>query len=383
MNPYQQRLRRVQGVMAENGIDLMFLNYGPDMTYVSGIVAPLYYYIMKSQGDWITGLIVSVDKPPVLVMQKSFAIRLEQQTWITDIRVMPDNTDPDAFLAGVLREFAPAGKTIALGKMVWAQTALSLQAAAPDARFIPATNAFMDRVRTIKDPDEIALMQKAAEITDIALTETVARMKIGMTERDVAIELDYQMRRHGGDGPSFYPGIICVGNGSDPQRHIFTRNTDMVLAAGTSVAFDYGVLYQGYCSDFGRSVFMGEPHPEALAAYKSITTNAQKLFEIMGDGRVTPSQICSTMADLMKADGFGDYYMVYGLGHAIGLEVHEEPWLKPPFDEPIRAGMIFTIEPKVWKPGVFYVRCEDVVLVGPERGTSLTRSTYDPIVITS
>ncbi|HMO59592.1 MAG TPA: Xaa-Pro peptidase family protein [Roseiflexaceae bacterium] len=383
MNPYHTRLRRVQDAMAHAGIDLMYLNYGPDMTYVSGIVAPLYYYIMKSPGDWITGLIISLDRPPVLVLQKAFAVNVTTQTWIDDIRIMPDTSDPDRFLADVLHEFAPAGKTIALGKMVWAQTALSLRAAAPDARFIAATNTFMDQIRVIKDPDEIALMQKAAEITDIALTETVARMRIGMTERDVAIELDYQMRRHGGDGPSFYPGIICVGNGSDPQRHIFTRNTDMILAAGTSVAFDYGTLYQGYCSDFGRSVFMGEPHPEALAAYRSITTNAQKLFETMGDGRTTPLQICNHMAELMTADGFGEYYMVYGLGHSIGLEVHEEPWLKPPYDEPIREGMIFTIEPKVWKPGVFYVRCEDVVLVGADRGTPLTRSTYEPIVITT
>jgi Xaa-Pro aminopeptidase len=381
MNPYEKRLRRVQAAMAEAGIDLMFLNYGPDMTYISGIQTPLYYYIMKSSGDWVTGLFVRREGPPVLVLQKHFAVNIRQQTWVEDIRIMPDSADPHAFLGGVLRELLPAGGTVALGKLVWAETALSLRESAPAAHFIAATNSFMDRVRSIKDPDEIALMERAAAITDQALADTVARMRIGMTERDVAIELDYQMRRHGGDGPSFYPGIICVGNGSDPERHIFTRNTDMVLAAGTSVAFDFGVLYQGYCSDFGRSVFMGEPHPEALAAYRSITSNGQRVMAEMGDGRMTPMQICDFMAGLMREDGWGDYYMVHGLGHAIGLEVHEEPWLKPPYDEPIRAGMVFTIEPKIWKPGIFYVRCEDVVVVEADRGRSLTRSPYEPLVV--
>ncbi len=381
MNLYEQRLQRLQHAMAEAGIDMLFLNYSPDLTYVSGIQMPLYYYIMKSHGDWITGMVVRREGSPTLVLQKSFAVNIRQQTWIEDIRIMPDDADPDTFLSLIVREFAPATGTIAVGKMVWAQTALSLQAAAPAARFVTMTNSMMDRVRSIKDTEEIALMERAAEITDLALTDTVARMRIGMTERDVAIELDYQMRRHGGDGPSFYPGIICVGNGSDPQRHIFTRNTDMVLTAGTTVAFDFGVLYQGYCSDFGRSVFMGEPSPAALAAYRSITRNAQAVMAEMGDRRMTPTQICDHMARLMREDGWGEYYMVHGLGHAIGLEVHEEPWLKPPYDEPIRAGMVFTIEPKVWKPGVFYVRCEDVVVVGPERGRSLTRSTYEPIVV--
>jgi Xaa-Pro aminopeptidase len=186
---------------------------------------------------------------------------------------------------------------------------------------------------------------------------------------------------HGGDGHSFYPGIICVGNGSNPQRGILTRNTDMVLAPGTTVAFDYGVLYHGYCSDFGRSAFIGDPRPEALAAYRSITTHAQETMQIMADGKVSPAQITDYMRDLVTADGFGPWYWYLGLGHGIGLEVHESPWLRPEFKEPIRANMCFTIEPKIWKAGEFYVRCEDVVAVGKEHGTSLTRHSYEPIVV--
>ena len=367
--------------MREWKADLMFINYGADLTYVSGLVSPRYYNILKHAGDWITGLVFSLDRDPVLLLQKSFALNIETQTWIRDIRILPDNENPDTFLSKVLAEFQPAGKTIAVSKMLWGQTVLSLQAAATSARFITATNTMMDKVRAVKDEDELQVMQRAAEITDAAMGATFKVLKAGMTERDVAVEVDYQIRRHGGDGHSFYPGIICVGNGSDTARHIMTRNTDMVLAPGTTVAFDFGVRYHGYCSDYGRSAFIGEPRADALAAYCSITRASQAVWEIMVDGKSTPAQIADFVRNLVTADGFGEWYWYMALGHGIGLEVHEDPWMRPGSNAPVQAGMCFTIEPKVWKPGIFYVRCEDVVVVGKDRGTSLTKFHYEPNVI--
>jgi Xaa-Pro dipeptidase len=384
MNPYQQRLARVQSAMREWGADLLFLNYGPDFTYISGIIVPIYYNILKAAGDWISVMLVSSVGEPVLLLHPYFTVNIKQQTWIGDIRVLPDGEDPDRWLARMLAQYQPAGKTIATGKMLWGQSLLSLQAATPGARYIPATNAMLDRVRAVKDADELALMQRAAEITDAAMADTLKALKVGMSERDVAVEVDYQLRRHGGDGPSFYPGIICVGNGSDPARHLFTRNTDMKLDPGTTVAFDFGTLYQGYCSDFGRSLFVGEqqapslPCSDALAAYASMSRAMHAVMETMADGKTTPAQICDFVNERITADGFGPWYMYLGLGHAIGLEVHEDPWLTPSFTEPVRAGMVFTLEPKIWKPGEFYVRCEDMVLVGAERGTSLTKFSHEP-----
>jgi Xaa-Pro aminopeptidase len=359
----------------------MFLNYGPDLTYVSGLVEPMYYRILKGRGDWITGLMFGLEGDPVLVLQRHFAINVESQTWIDDIRVLPDRADPELFLAKVVAEFNPHGKTIAVSKMLWGQTLLSLQAAAPGARFLAATNEMMDRVRAVKGQDELQIMQRAARITDQALAATVDHLRIGMTEREVADEVVHQIQAHGGDGYSFFPGIICVGNGSDPGRHILTRNTDMVLARGTTVAFDFGVLHQGYCTDFGRSVFVGEPRQDALAAYRSITSASQATMGVMADGKVTPADVADFARDQVAADGFGEWYWYHGLGHGIGLEVHEWPWVRAGMTEPIRAGMCFTLEPKVWKPGEFYVRCEDVVVVGQSGARSLTQFHYDPIVI--
>lgn len=375
-----QRLAKVRASMAEWGADILVLNFGPDFLYLTGMEGPMYYTILKGHGDWVTTAIVSQDHDPVIVLHPWFNV--DVHTWVEDIRVMaPKEPNPNGFLAGVLAEFNPAGKTVATGKMIWGQTLLALQEAAPGARFITADNTMMDRMREVKDEHELALMQRVAEITDTALAETIKRMRIGMTERDVSLEVEYQIRLAGGDGPSFTAGIISVGNGSDPKRHIFTRNTDLVLNPGMTVAFDFGALYKGYCSDFGRSVFIGDPLPEALAAYEAITSGNQATMKVMRDGAITPTGLANFMRDHVTAHGFGDYYMYEGLGHSIGLEVHEEPWLKPPYDEPIKTNMCFTLEPKVWKPGVFYVRCEDVVVVGPDGARSLTHAPYEPSVV--
>lgn len=376
----ERRLARVRAAMAEWGADILALNFGPDFLYLTGMHGPMYYTILKGHGDWITCAIVSQEHDPAIVLHPWFNV--DVRTWVDDVRVMPaGESDPNAFLAGVLAKFNPVNKTIATGKMLWGQTLLALQEAAPSARFIATDNTMMDRMRAIKDDDEIEAMQRVAAITDVALAETIKRMHAGMTEGDVAVEVEYQIRLAGGDGPSFPAGIISVGNGSDPGRHIFTRNTDLRLEPGMTVAFDFGAILDGYCSDFGRSVFIGEPLPEALAAYEAITSGNVATMPVMRDREITPTGVANFMRDHVAARGFGDYYMYEGLGHAVGLEVHEEPWLRPPYDEPIASNMCFTLEPKVWKPGVFYVRCEDVVVVGKDGARSLTHAPYEAVVV--
>ncbi len=380
-NPAMLRHDRVRDAMRSAGMDFMFLNYGADLTYVSGIVEPDYYFISKSRGDWVVGLLISLDRDPVLILTRGFAVKVQDRTWINDIRILPNDVQPDEFLAGIVRELGISTQTIGLGKSVWSQTALSLQAAAPEATFVPVTNAFTDKIREVKDADEIALMERASAITDAAMEAIVRQMRVGMTERELAIEVDYQLRLHGGDKPSFYPGIICVGNGSDPLRDINECNLDLTLDPGMAVAFDWGVSYHGYTSDFGRTAFIGEPNPEAVAAYRATTDLNQTLMAEMKTGAFSPAEIRLKAVEIMNAAGWGDYYMPMDLGHAIGLDVHENPWHRPGFDEPIQTNMCFTLEPKIWKPGEFYVRAEDVVVVGPSGARSLTKFHYDPIVI--
>ncbi len=161
-NPAMLRHDRVRDAMRSAGMDYMFLNFGADFTYVSGIVEPDNYHMSKSRGDWVMGLLISLDRDPVLILIRGFAVKIQERTWIKDIRVLPNDVQPDEFLAGIVRELGISTQTIGLGKSVWSQTALCLQAAAPEATFVPVTNAFTDKIREVKDADEIALMERAS-----------------------------------------------------------------------------------------------------------------------------------------------------------------------------------------------------------------------------
>lgn len=379
-----KRLDKVRKAMKDWGADLLLLSFGANMTYLTGVQTPMYRDVLKKPGDWASGLLLPRDADPVLILHESVAVMTAEsldQTWRENLHVVSSDENPALFVASIVTNITPSPRTIAVGRAVWSPLTLAVRQAAPDADYIVATSKMMDKIREVKDQDELNLMRKAAEITDAALAATLTNLRAGMTERDVAIEVDYQIRRCGGDGSSFYPGIICVGPGSDPQRHIMTRNTNEVLRPGSTVAFDMGARYAGYCCDFGRSAFVGEPPSEAIRAYASIVKHAQAIVERAGDSRMTLGDMASLVKDRVAADGFGEHYHYPALGHGIGLDVHEDPWIRPGSEERIKKGMCFTVEPKIWKRGEFYVRVEDVMVVGDTCGACLTTFRYDPLLI--
>lgn len=379
-NHYGNRIERVREMMREAGMDAMVMNYGPDMQYVTGIEKSIYHEVGRQPGDWITGLVLTLEGQPTLILR---------QLWVNeypdglpfDVRTLAGEGDADAFLAEQARDLGLDGKTIAVSKMLWGQTLLSLQAALPNARFVPATDAFVDRVREVKDAEEIALLEEAARITDATFGAVVQQMKVGMLDRELVVEIDYQFKKHGGDAFSFMPTVVLDGHGTRTARQWVDRDPPQAITAGMTVAFDMGVMYKGYCSDFGRSVFMGEAKDEPLRAWASITRAIQASFEVMGDGNLSPAQVHDFVVECVTEDGFRDQFSWYALGHSIGLNVHEDPWMLPHFNEPIKAGMCFALEPKIGRPGSFYVRCEDVIVVEQERARPLTTFSYEPIVI--
>lgn len=375
-----QRTERLREALREAGIDAAYLTYGPALQYVTGLETPVTWEVGRQHGDWITGLVLRMEGDPTLILRPSW-LREYAEGLPFDVCVMPDDADPDAFLAASVRELGLDDTVVGVPKMAWGQTVLSLQAALPAARLVPLDDAFLDRVRVVKDPDEIAGLEAAARITDAAFADVIACIRPGMLDRDLAIEVDFQLKKHGGDGYSFMPAIVIDGHGQRYARSWVDRDEPRPLTHGTSLAFDLGVRYRGYCSDFGRSAFIGEPDPTALAAWHSITRVIQLAMGEMGDGRITPAGVHDFVVAEVTQDGFRDQFSWYALGHGIGLDVHENPWMLPEFDEPIRAGMCFALEPKIGIPGQFYVRCEDVVVVEADRARPLTRYSYDPIVI--
>jgi Xaa-Pro aminopeptidase len=235
----------------------------------------------------------------------------------------------------------------------------------------------LDRVRQIKDEFELQVMRETAQITDAALAATVKQIRRGMTARDVTIEVEYQFRKAGAEGLSFPPTVVCLEPGADVKTH----SPDTVIQSGSVLSFDMGAIYKRYTSDFGRTIFVGEPSALALRSYASLAKSLQTLTEQLGDGNMTAEEAAQFVVASIAEDGLGKYHYHPGLGHGIGLVDHEDPWVFPGIKDKIRKGMCLALEPKIHVPGEFYMRIEDVVAVGEDRSEFLTQYSHDPQVI--
>lgn len=222
-----------------------------------------------------------------------------------------------------------------------------------------ACGGLVERLRLIKDPAEIARIRAAAQLADDALLQVLDRGLVGRTEREVALDLETTMRVLGAAGPSF-PSIVAAGaNGAKPHAEPGERQ----IAPNELVTIDWGALLDGYCSDCTRTYATGE----------SISALAREIYELVRSAQAagvasihagpTGVALDAGVRDLIEAAGHGDHFG-HGLGHGVGLEVHEGPRLsRTAPDDPIPAASVVTVEPGVYVPGECGVRIEDLLVV--------------------
>jgi Xaa-Pro aminopeptidase len=239
-----------------------------------------------------------------------------------------------------------------------------------DERFeLVAAGGLVEGLRECKEPQEVARIRAAAELADAALRELLEGGLAGRSERDVAIELELRMRRLGASAPSF-PTIVASGVHS-ALPHAQPR--DQPIAANTLVTIDWGALHDGYCSDCTRTYATGEHVPgEQLAVYDLVLRAQLAGLDAVRPGP-TGIEVDAAARAVIDDAGHGEHFG-HGLGHGVGLEVHEAPRLSrtAPKDRHLRAGQIVTVEPGVYVPGLVGVRIEDLVLVTDVGATVLS-----------
>ncbi len=230
----------------------------------------------------------------------------------------------------------------------------------------------VEQLREVKQPAELARIRAASELADTALREVLEAGLAGRTEREVAIDLELRMRRLGAAGPSF-PSIVAAGpHAALPHAEPRAER----IAPDTLVTIDWGALLDGYCSDCTRTYATGERLPEGAREVYELVLSAQ----LAGLAAVRPGpngkEIDAAARELIERAGHGEHFG-HGLGHGVGLEVHEAPRLsRTAGEEPLRAGCIVTVEPGIYVPGRYGVRIEDLVAVtdsGPLVLTGLTK----------
>ncbi len=224
--------------------------------------------------------------------------------------------------------------------------------------------------RSVKSPGEIKLISQALTITERALSNLWPRLLPGLTERQAAHFLEAEFRRLGAEGPAFETIVASGPNGALPHAEPGARK----LREGDLVIVDCGARYKGYCADITRTMMIGQPKKWQREIYRVVRQAQLKAIESIRAG-VTGLQVDQAARGHIAASGYGDFFG-HGLGHGVGLVVHEAPSLSPRYDRPLKAGQVVTVEPGIYLPGRGGVRLEELVLV-TENGSRLLNHNRD------
>lgn len=378
---YQQRLTTYQQKLGEVA-DLAFFPRSSDLQYLTGVPREIPNFgAVIHPGDWLEGVWLTPTLEPMLALPRMTAEfgGLSRLKGVA-INVLNDFDDPKEMLKGFLKKGdLPKAPRIAIGKTTRGETITALHELLPDATFVSATDVLRP-MRVIKSDEEIDIMRKAGAVTEAAFADVLKTLKHGMTELDIVSEVDYQLRRHGALGPSFTTSLYNSG----PNHPLVFGQPEVtwkrVLNPPVSILFDFGAIFDGYCYDYGRTVFFGEPDESFKKIFNLIMTSQETGIAAMKAGQVTAAEVDARAREVITSAGYGETFR-HRLGHAIGVDVHEPPFLTKTDTTVLQEGMLFTVEPSITQFDTFSCRVEDVVVVRPNGGEPLTKSFRELLVV--
>ena len=317
-------------------------------------------------GERLIALLLTDAGEVTLVANALFAMKAPEGARLVEY----DDTQP-AFEA--LSACVRAG-VLGVDKDFTCRFALPLMESRPDVRLKLGSDC-VDRARMIKTDDELSRMAASSGKNDETLAETIRCLRTGMTENEVAQAYRDAAKNLGAAGESF-DALICFGPNCAEPHH---ATDDTVSKAGDSVILDVGLVYEGYCSDMTRTVFLGCATDEQKRVYDIV-----KKANAAGRAAVRPGvklkEVDRAARRVIEEAGYGKYF-IHRTGHGIGLEVHEFPDVSQVSEEVCAPGMVFSVEPGVYLPGRFGVRVEDLVAVTPEGGKTLNELTRDQRIL--
>jgi len=379
---FEGRLSRAREEMRKMGVDLMYLRRGAKLWYLAGIRRRGPEMTdHNTYGDYIQGAYVGAEEGFVLVGPRmgsaAWVYEAKGKPWINELRIIDESETPEKVLEEVLKGFDVKGDVM-VDERAWAQGGLLIQKNLPRSGLRLASE-IIDPMKMIKDKNEIALMKKVGEITDKVYGEVVNHLKVGLKEEEVAHEVDYQFTKHNSDQTSFVTGVR-FSSPKRPRRLHASRSTSRSLHEGDTITFDFGGVYQGYCSDFGRTVYVGDPPEKVKEIHNAVMDAQAAAIQVMVSDTITAQGLDRIARGLITDRGYGECFG-HRLGHGIGVTVHEPPFLYIPDDTMLQTGMTFTVEPSIRLPNSWSVRVEDVVMVTEEGGLPFTNYHKELITI--
>jgi Xaa-Pro aminopeptidase len=365
---YAKRRAKLGDRMLKAGIDLLFLPISADLEYLTGIPRrePSFGNVSYRHG-WLAGAFLRPGKEPVVVLPRMITEFELPGGASGDIVIVNETDDGDAVLARIAKDIGPA-TSLAVGARTWAETLIHLRQALGDPSLSNADD-LVNPLRRIKSPEEIETMTSAARIVDEVMAVIGPQVRPGVTEAELAAQVNLEMSRRGSRVESFDTAIISTGRLD--RRDAGTRLTTQPIREGTSISFDFGAVVDGYCSDFGRTIYVGEPDVEFRRVYDLVIASQAAGVRAARPG-VTAREVDRASRQVIEEGGYGKWFR-HRTGHAIGLDVHEYPFISAEDRTPLEPGMTFTIEPSIFWPGHVGARIEDVVLCEAEGARKLNR----------
>ena len=344
--------------MREEGVDLLFLGLSSDLEYLSGVERGIPFFGQSAYAHgWVAGGFFRPKGEPVFVLPRMVVL--------FDLPVRPDGElvvvdeadDGVAVFERVAKGLGAGAGTVAVGDRVWAETTLHLGRISGAER-LRTGSALVNALRRVKEPDELEAMARACRTVERTMEAVAPLVRPGVSMAELAEEVDAELRRAGSRTPSFATHVFTWDDGGRLDNHAATARN--ALPDGTAVLFDFGGVVDGYCSDFGRTVVAGEPSRELRDAYAV-------LLEAFEAGRAAcrpgaPARdVNAACRAPIEAAGLGKSFR-HRMGHGIGMDVHERPFLSPEDETPLEAGMTFTDEPSIVVRDGFGLRIENVVV---------------------
>ncbi|MEK3890762.1 M24 family metallopeptidase [Bacillus sp. FSL K6-3431] len=312
-------------------------------------------------------------------------ISRDKALFITDFRyteqAAKQATDFDIIqhIGSISKEVAKHVKELGIKKLGFEQDYMSYSLwnaykEAVETEFVPISN-LLENMRLIKSAQELSIIKEAADIADAAFKHILDFIKPGLTELEVANELEFFMRKSGAESSSF-DIIVASGTRSALPHGVAS---DKIIETGDFITMDYGALHKGYVSDITRTIAVGEPS-EKLKEIYSVVLEAQLRGMDQIQPGMTGMEADAIARDYIAEKGYGEYFG-HSLGHGIGLEVHEGPGLSTRSETKLEPGMVVTVEPGIYLPGIGGVRIEDDTVITETGNETLTHSTKDLIIL--
>jgi len=352
-----ERLTRVRERLATDRLDALLVNGAANLRYLTGFTGSNGVAIIGEQAVFLTDF--RYREQAALEIDAAFECRIVSQDLLAEIAA--------ATPAGRLG-FDQASTTVA--------GLHRLELALDDRADLVEGGGIVEDLRVVKDAAEVERLAAAAALVDGIYEWLLERGFAGRTEREVAIELEHEMRLRGALAPSF-PSIIAAGARA-ALPHAQPR--DATIEPGTLVIVDIGAVLDGYCSDCTRTFAVGEPSQQAREIYELVLAAQLRGLDALRAGRPGVDIDADARALIVDA-GYGERYG-HGLGHGVGLEIHERPRLSyQDADEALQVGTVVTVEPGVYLPDTLGVRIEDLTVVTGSEPRRLSQFTKELLVV--